>query len=279
MKSETLDQGRLVVAAEFLPLLQANGLDSFEKIMALAGGTAARDFPGRRTTRFALKRPDGTSQGIYLKRYERNYLPFWRRLLRLLCWPGAEDEANREWRMLQQVSAAGLHTAQPIAAGQDRAGGKCARSFLMTAEIESAVEGHVYAETLSAAQRRRFLSGVAEMARCFHRAGFVHKDFYVGHVLVTPGADGPELFLIDLQRVMKPCCLRDRWITKDLGAMAYSLFNAGATYTDLLRVFLAYGGLEKVGEAEKRTIRKIMRRVFALRRRQPKHGGPVRQRL
>jgi heptose I phosphotransferase len=278
MKIDTLDQGRLTVAADLLPLLRANGLDAFDKIMASAGGTVARDFPGRRTVRLELKGPAGTGQGIYLKRYEREYLPPWRRLLRRLHWPGTEDEAGREWRMLQQVSAAGLRTARAIALGQDHAGGACTRSFLMTAEIAGAIEGHAYAETLSVPQRRQFVAEVAEMARRFHGAGFVHKDFYVGHVLVAPGADGPELFLIDLQRVMRPCCWRERWIAKDLGAMAYSLFNAGATYTDLLRGFQAYGGWREWGDAEKRLARKIMRRVLALRRRQPKHGGPVRQR-
>lgn len=279
MSLETLDQGRLTVAAEFLPLLRANGLDSFGKIMALTGGKIARDFPGRRTVRLELKWSNATSQGIYLKRYEANYLPFWRRLLRLARWPGTEDEAGREWRMIQQVSAAGIRHATPIAVGLERAGWLASRSFLMTAEIKDAVEGQAHAESLPLAERRRFLLRVAEMARRFHAAGFVHKDFYVGHVLVAPGADEPELFLIDLQRAMKPCCFRDRWITKDLGAMAYSMFNAGATYTDLLRVFLAYQGRAKLGAAEKRAAQKVMGRVASLRRRQPKHGGPVRQRV
>jgi len=277
MSIELLDQGRVTVAAEFLPLLQHAGLDSFGKIMALTGGQVARDFPGRRTVRLELKRPDGTLQGIYLKRYEANYYPLWCRLLRVVNWPGTEDEAEREWRMIQQVSAAGIRTATPIAVGREhRLSG---RSFVMTAEIAGAVEGQAYAESLPTARRRRFFLRVGEIARRFHGAGFVHKDFYVGHVLAVPGAGEAELFLIDLQRAMKPCCFRERWIAKDLGAMAYSMFNAGASYTDLLRVFLEYGGWTKLDDPQKQLARKVMRRVLALRRRQPKHGGPVRQRV
>ena len=139
MKLETLDQGRITVAAQFLPLLQANGLDAFEKVMSLSGGKVARDFPGRRTVRMELKDKDGAVRGFYLKRYEPNYLSPGRRLLRMLRWPGAEDEAWREWRMLQKVRDLGIQTATPVAAGWEGSEGSATRSFLMTAEIEGAV--------------------------------------------------------------------------------------------------------------------------------------------
>lgn len=277
LKTETLDQGRLLVATEFLPLLRANGLDSFDKVMALEGGQVARDFPGRRTVRVALKGPDGAAIGVFLKRYRPEYLAPGKKLLRLLRWPGAQDEALREWRAIQQVRAVGINTAMPMAVGQMKAGGLVASSFLMTLEIAGAIEGHLYAEKLEVTARRRFLLDVADLARRFHAAGFVHKDFYLGHVLVT--APEPRLFLIDLQRVTKPCCFRERWLAKDLGALAYSMFNAGATYTDLLRAFLAYCGEAELDSARKRFAWKIFRRVAWLRTRQPKHDGPIRQRV
>ena len=55
MKTELLDQDRITVASDFLPLLRANGLETFEQVMALAGGKVARDFPGRRTVRLELR--------------------------------------------------------------------------------------------------------------------------------------------------------------------------------------------------------------------------------
>jgi heptose I phosphotransferase len=277
VETETLDQGRLTVATEFLPLLRADGLDSFDKVMALEGGKVARDFPGRRTVHVALKGPDGAAVGVFLKRYQPEYLATGRKLLRLLHWPGAQDEALQEWRAIQNVRAVGIATATPIAVGQKKVGGLVASSFLMTLEIAGAIEGHLYAEGLEVMARRRFLLDVAEMARRFHAAGFVHKDFYLAHVLVA--ASEPRLFLIDLQRVIKPCCLRDRWLAKDLGALAYSMFNAGATYTDLMRAFLAYCGESELDASRKQFARKIFRRVAWLRTRQPKHDGLVRQRV
>jgi hypothetical protein len=279
MNVESLDQGRMTVAAEFLPLLRANGLDSFEQVMARPGGTVVRDFPGRRTVRLELRHADGDARGVFLKRYEPSYLSAGQRLLRLIRWPGAGDEAMREWEMLHQVSACGIRTASPIAVGQHASGGIVSRSFVMTGEIAGAVEGHVWMERLPAFERRRFLLRVAEMARRFHAAGLVHKDFYIGHVLVAPKSGQPDLYLIDLQRVARPVLFQSRWVAKDLGSLAYSMFNAGASYTDLLRSLAAYRGQSRLDDSGKRAARSAFRRVAWLRTRQPKHGAPVKHRL
>jgi len=273
-RDDTLHHGWMTVASEFGPLLQANSLDSFEKVMALSGGKIVRNFPGRRTVRLELKTAGGASQGVYLKRYETGYLSAGRRLLRFLRWPGAQDEALREWEMIQRVRSIGIQTATRIAVGQENSGGMVRRSFLMTAEIVGAIEGHTYAQRLRAPERGRLLLRVAEMAQRFHQAGLVHKDYYVGHVLVRPTSGEPELFLIDLQRVVQPCCFRARWVAKDLGALAYSTLKAGATRAELLRAYLAYCAKPALGAPEKRTARRVLGRVAWLRTRRPKHDGP-----
>jgi hypothetical protein len=278
MNVDTIDSGRIVVATGFLPLLRANGLNSFEQVMALQGGKVFRNFPGRRTVRLELKTHDGGTQAVFLKRYESSYLSPGRRWLRRLRWAGMEDEAGREWQMIRDVHALGIRTAAPVALGQEAAGSVATRSFLMTVEIPNAVEGIAWAEQLPVRERRRFLLDVAELARVFHAAGLIHKDFYLGHVLVSRGASGSELFLIDLQRAVRPCCFRARWVAKDLGALAYSMYNAGGSRTDLLRCYLAYRRQPGLGELEKRVARTILRRVARLRGRQPRHDGPVKQR-
>jgi tRNA A-37 threonylcarbamoyl transferase component Bud32 len=278
MNVETIDEGRIIAAAGFLPLLRANGLDSFEQVMARPGGNVFRDFPGRRTVRLELKTDAGRTQAVFLKRYESSYLSLAGKWLRRFRWPGTEDEAGREWQMIQQVRALGIRTATPVALGQEAAGSAATRSFLMTVEIPGAVEGITWAEQLPARERRRFLLEVAELARRFHAAGLVHKDFYLGHVLVSREAGGPELFLIDLQRAVRPCCFRARWVAKDLGALAYSMYNAGGSRADVLRCYLAYCGQPGLGDQEKNVARNVLRRVARLRGRQPRHDGPVKQR-
>ena len=273
MSVESIDAGRVTVRTEFLPLLRANGLDSFESVMRFEGGKVFRNFPGRRTVRLELKARNGKVEAIFLKRYESNYLSLFGRLLRLVRWPGAGDEAQREWEMIQAVAGCGIQTAVPIALGQAGGKGHAIRSFLMTAEISKAEEGSTYASRLNPLRRRAFLLRVAELARRFHSAGFVHKDFYLGHVLVSENEGKADLFLIDLQRVTEPCCFGDRWRTKDLGGLAYSMLNAGARRTDLMACFLAYLGQAELRREDKRTIRRILPRVARLQRRRPKYDG------
>ena len=266
MRFETLASGRITVATEFLPLLRARGLDSFERVMAVTEGKVMRDFPGRRTVRLEV-----ASSVVYLKRYLSGYLTPAARLLRLVRWPGAEDEALREWQMLQALRACGVPTATPVAVGQDKTGGQVVRSFLMTAEITGGIEGDKFIRTLAAAPRRRLLRRVAEMARGLHAAGFVHKDYYLCHVLMVPAKSDPELFLIDLQRVVLPCCLRERWRVKDLAALAYSALKSGATRSDLLAAFRAYCSMARLTDADRALAHKVLRRVAWLRTRTPRH--------
>lgn len=273
MAGEFLDDGRLLVESEFVSLLHANRLDSFEAIMAQEGGRVARNFPGRRTVRLELKAPKSGIQAIYLKRYESNYRPGFPRLLRRIHWPGFADEAMQEWKALHEVRTLGISTATPIAVGQDRGGGLVRRSFLMTAEIPGAVEGHTWMAQLTHPERARFLRQIAKLAQQFHGAGLVHKDFYIGHILVAPVGGKADLFLIDLQRVIRPKTLRRRWRLKDLGAMAYSTLNAGATPGMLMRAFLDYSQVPTLGQREKSTARAALRRVAWLRTRRPKHDG------
>ena len=119
METETLDGGRLVVARKHLALLQANGLDTFDRIMTAPERDLKRDFPGRRTSRLELRRPDGSIQAVFLKRYYPDYLSPVGRLLRRLRWPGHGDEACSEWMAFEQLAALGIPTLEAVARGQD----------------------------------------------------------------------------------------------------------------------------------------------------------------
>jgi hypothetical protein len=279
----SLEGGNLIVAESFLATLQAAGLDSFERIMAFSGGQTKRDFPGRRTVRLEVRGANGAVHGLYLKRYQPGYLSAGRRWLRRLGWPGAQDEAWREWSGLQRVSALGLCTAVPVAFGQRRRGGVVLQSFLMTAEVSGGIEGDRHLRSLRKTERGFFLKGVAALARTLHASGWVHKDLYLSHVLVVPegtprqAGEGERLVLIDLQRVMKPNCWRERWRVKDLGALAYSALKSGASPRDLLAAFLTYQGTARLDPTGRRLARRTLKRVGWLKTRTPRHDKDFEQ--
>jgi heptose I phosphotransferase len=278
----SLDEGRLIVAAPFLATLKSAGLDSFERVMAFTGGETKRDFPGRRTVRLEAREANGVTRGFYLKRYQPGYLSAGRRWLRRLGWPSAQDEAMREWNGLQRISALGLRIPVPVAFGQQRSGGVVSHSFLITAEVAGGLEGDRHLRSLPRKERGPFLKRVAALTRTLHGSGWVHKDLYLSHVLVAPsatdpGAAGAQLVLIDLQRVMKPCCWLERWRVKDLSALAYSALKSGAGPRELLAAFLVYQGTPRLEPEGRRLVRQVLKRVAWLKTRTPRHDKDFEQ--
>ncbi len=266
-----LDEGRLLVSPNYLTLLRHNNLETFDSIMGLAGGKLVRSVPGRKPVRLELQSASGPVV-TYLKRYDRAGGSARRFLLRWMGWADSHDEALHEWRMIHTLRAHGFLTAAPIAAGQARSGVATARSFVMTAQIQGGVPGDAYVKSLSPQQRRQFMEPLAELTRSFHGAGFIHKDYYLGHVFVVDRPEKPELFLIDLQRVLGPARFRERWLVKDVGGLAYSARKAGVSRTDLMRLYKKCFRKNRLEERDKRLIRKILRRVNWLFGRTPKYG-------
>ncbi len=269
---EYLDGGRLRVAAEFVELLRANNLNTFEQVMVYGGGQMKRSVPGRSTVRIELNAPGGDRAVVFLKRYERDYLPPVRKLLRFLHWPGADDEAMHEWNAIAELRRHGFSTPTPIAVGQEKAAGSVLRSFLLTANIEEGVAAHNYAHTLTASPRRELAVEIARLTRRFLDAGFAHRDYYLSHIFVVESGTGQrELFLIDLQRVFQPRCFRRRWLVKDMASLGYTAQLAHATHADLLSFYKVCFGVKRLAPSDKSLIREIMVRVQALHSRGPRY--------
>jgi heptose I phosphotransferase len=270
--AHTLDGGKIRAHEKFLPLFRANDLEQFEKIMSIRDGEMARRFPGRTTVKLKLRNENGNVAAVYLKRYENNYLSIGRRILRVLGWPSATDEAAREWNALHELIRHNIGTAQPVAFGQQKIFGTVVRSFVMTEEIAGGEPADVVCRKLDFIERRKFAREIGALTRRFHESGFVHKDFYLGHIFVVAGKNGErQLRVIDLQRVIRPTFFKTRWRIKDLGALTYSASNSGMSKTDLMRIFKTFLENRKLDAKEKRLARKIARRVAWLRTRRPKH--------
>jgi len=265
-----LESGKLVVANAFLPLLKQNRLDTFESIMALKGGVPVRSVPGRRTIRLELNGPSEPT-AVYLKRYHRTLSPgvLFQKLLRL---PGGRDEALREWEMAHVLRKHGVPTLIPIAAGASRDALFKQRSFVMTLEIAGGIPGHDYVKTLDSLGRRRFIERLADLTRRFHQQGFIHKDYYLQHIFVLREGSTVQFRVIDLQRVLGPASFRERWLLKDVAALGSSARRAGVPWKDLLRFYHLYHGKTRLGPADKRRIRKMLRRIDWTLNRTPKYG-------
>jgi tRNA A-37 threonylcarbamoyl transferase component Bud32 len=273
----TLDDDKLTVASKFLPVLRAAGLDSFEKIMTLEAKTVVRAVPGRSTVRVELPQPTGGMLIGYLKRYEEKYLSPLDKLLRLIHWPGSDDEAAREWRKMHLLRSHNFLTAVPIAVGQSRQTGIVTSSFLLQQEIPngSPADDYIVQQLATAPPQRKWelFKRLGELARSFQDAGFIHKDFYLKHIFVVERGDDWDLYLIDLQRVLGPRAHRQRWYRKDLAALAHSARRRGKlSLPNILRIYRGYARTTKLQAADKRFIGNVWLRVRKLRGRQPRYS-------
>jgi len=291
----TVDGGRLRVNEAFRPALESAGLATLDALMAFAGGETYRVGPGRRTVRAELADPAGGTRVLYIKRHDR--VPWQTKIRRTISLGDPISVAEYERRQIVRLIDAGIPTVRCAAVGWEFAsGGRGERSCLVTEEVAGAVQADIYCEREfgkggargKTAAKRRLIRALGRLARRFHGSGFVHRDFYLCHVLVRPvGADDFVLHLIDLQRMMRfrrgvpasPSAQRDlavggrgvpgRWIVKDLAALLFSSRPSPATFvrsevftdTDRMRFAREYFGAHRLSPAQKALVRRAVRKA------------------
>lgn len=140
--------------------------------------------------------------------------------------------AQREWKALNTLHAAGVSVPKPLGFAQASMGG----AYLVSEFVDGAVS---LSEVLDdyAFKRHRILRTVGELVHQFHNAGFTHGDLHVGNIAI--GDRGPVL--VDLQQVHPIEHEGDR--LRDIAFLDFSLAHMGITLHDRLRFRIAALGL------------------------------------
>ena len=123
------------------------------------------------------------------------------------------------------------------------------RSFVLLDELAGYEDletlGHRWLEAMpDGLTKHRYLRAVAQFARRFHEAGFVHRDFYICHLLVHQSQrQAPQrLAVLDLHRARRFAQLPQRWRLRDLAALLFSTLDLGYSRRDWLRFVRWYTG-------------------------------------
>jgi heptose I phosphotransferase len=266
---ETLswDEGRLLVQADFAPLLQRHGLTTFDAIAARAVDSVARQVGERVTGRFALD-DNGVSRGFYLKRHGPPRWQEWLKAWLRLTWPVLGAKA--EWQAMHWFRELGIPAPLPVALGE--ANGK---SFTVATAIEPHTRlDHWWedpasdAESRNPRRRREWLIKLARLVRGMHAAGLHHQDLYLCHLLLTP--DRPEeISVIDLGRVRRHPSLPWRWIVKDLSQLHFS--SPRASKLERLRFLQEYLG-RRLAPDDRSLAEAIDRKSGRIGRHTARHG-------
>jgi len=199
-----------VFAPEHQAFLAAAGLGDYAAVMSTTLGEPLikPGLGGRERIRLSLTDADGGARTVYLKRYTT-------------CPP-----AQREWRGLQAVHAAGVPTMAAMATGTGPRGG-----FVIVGEVPGDALSRRFDDILARrgdddAAMTALAKGLGGLIGTFHAAKLAHRDFYADHVFVHEAGDAFELNLIDLARVFRPRWRHWRWAAKDLAQLKLQLPDA-----------------------------------------------------
>ncbi len=246
----------------------------FERVAALEG-EVFRAVADRRTLRIQV-----AGRAYFAKIHSGSG---WREIFKnLLTLRAPVVGARNEYRACLVLERAGVQA--PTVAGFGERGLSPARRFSFV--ICDALEGRRSLEDVTAAwasqpppplAKRRLIQGVAELTRAMHRAGVVHRDFYICHLLLrTPvgPVEPPDLAVIDLHRAQIHPRIPRRWLRRDLAALLYSVLELPLSRRDWLRFLRTYRDrpLRQVLEDEGAFWRSVERRALALYRKGRRKG-------
>jgi len=261
--------GRLLVDEAHAAAFAAAGLERLDDLFGLSGGQRLdkASLPSwRRRLRFELP---GVGP-VYLKQYASP--PVGVQLRRILSGQARQSTARIEWLRMQWLAKAGIEAVKPVALGEEMAGPWERRSAVVTAALPGeSLESHVrrFPERAS----RELIRSLASFVARFHQAGFIHRDLYLSHIFCKTADGRPRFCLIDLTRVCRPRWRRGRWIVKELASLNYSTPPAAATAADRLRFLRDYLGTRRLSPAQRRLVRRVVRKTDRIARHDARRRG------
>lgn len=238
----SLDNGKLTINKDFADILEANGIDSAEKLWELEGEAVKKILKQRGTEKVILKTPEGDEFETYIKRYTK--YPLKEAVKQAFSLKLHRFDAVHEWNALRAFHRAGLDTMVPMAVAEPGKG----RSCNLTLGIKNYVKAAELFKDFSQedeARKNTLIEKIAILAGRMHAAGFSHQDFYLVHMFVCP-AENDKIYLIDLQRLIMRKKLGRRWRVKDLGQLLFAArpYVSDEDINKFREIYCSYAGKE-----------------------------------
>jgi tRNA A-37 threonylcarbamoyl transferase component Bud32 len=262
---------KLVIAPGWESLLHTQHWDRVASIFESTDGTAVTRSATTEVRRLAVG--EGANQRIlFLKKYwVTKPRQLWNGMFRGTFF--GQSKVRREFNNLARLRQWGLDAPPPVAYGKERRAGWLLRSFLLSESVPNSRPLDLFIRddlpslpSPEQQQRRReLILSLASYTRRLHDHRFVHHDYFWRNIILN-GNSLDHFHLIDAH---KGRCWwsweADRCRAKDLATLdapAPQFFRR----TDRLRFFLAYRRHRRLTLADKRLIRRILRRAEPLRR-------------
>jgi heptose I phosphotransferase len=217
-------------------------------------GEVFRDVPGRRTMKVRI-----AEQSYFVKLH---YGVGWREVVKnWLQFKIPVIGARNEYEACVGLQRSGITAPLVAAFGESQGSIAKRRSFVLCDVLKDYtsledVTNEWFDHPPAAQTRHRLLYAVARFARRFHQAGYIHRDFYICHLLGADHSldgDAIELAVLDLHRARHFQQIPARWLKRDLAALLYSTLDLGYTSRDWLRFVALYSGRPLREELEQNT--------------------------
>ncbi len=217
-KTKSFDNKRLNINADFVGLLEFNGINSARKLWDIEGEAVKKILKQRDTERVFLNTPDGSKLEAYIKRYTKD--PVKEKIKQAFSLKFRSFNAIHEWNALRAFHSIGLDTMIPIAVADLRKGRTCNLTLGITDYVKAA---ELFANFTPEDRSRKLalIEKTGIIAARMHAAGFAHQDFYLVHMFVRE-SEADKIYLIDLQRLIMRKNLSRRWRVKDLGQLLFA---------------------------------------------------------
>ena len=256
---QSLDNGKIQGATEFLPVLEAIGLDSLAGVKAY-DGDLVKNHNGRRDIyRIATKDRQGRSVLLFLKRNWRAYKKDG--IKSFLRHGKVWSISRREWEYSLALKRAGRRVSDLVAYGEDCAPLWEKFSFLITKSAPGLPLEDYLKEYRDRGRRRQVFDLLAAEVRQMHDAGLATPDLFARHLFVELAGDRVEFCLIDMARVDRGKVSLTRR-ARDLAALNASAPVRFVSAKERLRFLRVYAG-----KRDKRLAQLIRRRMTHLLKR------------
>ena len=216
--TESLDNKKLIVNADFSELLKFNGIDSAFKLWELKGSAVKKILKQRGTEKVFLNTPDGNKLEAYIKRYTKE--PVKEKIKQAFSLKFRNFDAVHEWNAIRAFHSAGLNTMVPMAVADLGKGRTCNLTLGIT-DYTKAAELFKNFTSEDRSRKLALIEKIGNIAGRMHATGFAHQDFYLVHMFVRASEDD-KIYLIDLQRLIMQKNLTKRWRIKDLGQLLFA---------------------------------------------------------
>ena len=177
--------------------------------------------------------------------------------------------ADREWRWVSRLAAAGFRVAQPVG---------LIRSHRGSLAVFGAVPGRSLDAWAVTARGEGWLNSwlayvvgeVAPLVRQLHAQRWIHRDLNCAHLFAVDPLCGGAPALIDVERMMRPRWRWQRWVVKDLASLLASCqgFVSARAAMRFLRVYTAgqtRGARHKLAKA-------VLKKAGKISRHRPRFG-------